>query len=299
MRITRRISIVLIAVLLAALLPGCSSDKNTVAKVNGEKITKTQFDSLFNQAVTSMGGSVEDTATLNQQVLDYLIESAVVAQEAENLGADLSDEAIETSITAIRGDMSADDYAKEIESAGYTMDQVKTSVRDQIAREFLAKKANEDSATATLPEDYALLEHILVTSETTATAVSAQLKEEGADFATLAATYSEDTYSAIAGGSLGWASYSSYVSEFGDAAEKLEVGAISEPIQSDYGWHIIRKVAEEKKGTSLAKLPADMLTDLQNAGVDLALDAYVKKLRDAADIVYVDESLKPTTTETE
>lgn len=296
MRITRRISIVLITVLLAAMLPGCSSNKNTVATVNGEKITKTQFDSLFNQAVTSMGGSVEDTATLNQQVLDYLIESAVVAQEAENLGADLSDEAIETSITAIRGDMSADDYEAEIESAGYTMDQVKTSVRDQIAREFLAKKANEDSATATLPEDYALLEHILVTSETTATAVSAQLKE-GADFATLAATYSEDTYSAIAGGSLGWASYSSYVSEFGDAAEKLEVGAISEPIQSDYGWHIIRKVAEEKKGTSLAKLPADMLTDLQNAGVDLALDAYIQKLRDAADIEYIDESLKPTTTE--
>lgn len=292
MRIIHRISILLIAALLVAMLPGCSA--KGVAKVNGEEITQEQFDSLFNQAVTSMGGSVDDTATVKQQVIDYLIESTVVAQEAKRLGADLSDAAVETSVTALRGEMTAEEYETEIKNAGYTMDQVKTSIRDEIARTFLSAKANEDSATATLPEDYALLEHILVTSDTTATAISQQLKD-GGDFATLAATYSEDTYSAIAGGSLGWAAYSGYVPEFGDAAEALKVGAISEPVESEFGYHIIRKVDEVAKGTKLSELPDAMIADLQNAGADLALDAYVKKLREAAKIEYIDESLKPST----
>jgi parvulin-like peptidyl-prolyl isomerase len=292
MRITRKIPLVLLTALLAAALSGCST--NAVAKVNGEAITQDQFDSLYAQAQTSMGG-IEDTATMQSlriEVLDYLIESAVVRQEAELLGADLSDEAVESRIEELRGDLSAEEYETQLTEAGYTMEQLETSVIDQLAREALSAAASEDTGTVEIPEDYALLEHILVSGEETATVISEQLAS-GADFATLAATYSEDAYSAAYGGSLDWAPYSDYVVEFADAARTLAVGAISAPVESDYGWHIIRKVAEAAAGTLLSEAPQDLQDYFSDTGTDLALAAYIERLRDAAEIEYLDESLKP------
>jgi parvulin-like peptidyl-prolyl isomerase len=83
------------------------------------------------------------------------------------------------------------------------------------------------------------------------------------------------------------------VAEFRDAADALAVGEISQPVQSDFGWHIIRKADEVAAGTAAADLPDDLTLALEASGTDLMLQAYIETLRASAEIEYLDETLKP------
>lgn len=71
---------------------------------------------------------------------------------------------------------------------------------------------------------------------------------------------------------------------------------MSEPVKSDYGWHIIRKAAEMKAGDDVADAPAELQEMLSANGSEIALQEYVAKLREDADIEYIDETLKPAET---
>ncbi|MEL0048169.1 MAG: peptidylprolyl isomerase [Gammaproteobacteria bacterium] len=66
-----------------------------------------------------------------------------------------------------------------------------------------------------------------------------QLLEQGGDFAELAKGYSEDPGSALNGGALGWSTPDQFVAEFAQVMAVTEIGQISEPFQSEFGWHIL------------------------------------------------------------
>ena len=83
-----------------------------------------------------------------------------------------------------------------------------------------------------------LASHILVPSESQAQDLHAQLLE-GADFAEVAREHSEDSSNSDSGGNLGWFGRGQMVGAFEDAAFALDVGALSEPVQTQFGWHII------------------------------------------------------------
>ncbi len=100
------------------------------------------------------------------------------------------------------------------------------------------------TAFVTHQEEEVWARHILVADEATAKDVSAQLAA-GADFATLAAKYSIDTGSKDKGGDLGWFPRGKMVAEFEKAAFSMKVGAISQPIKSTYGYHIIQVLGHE------------------------------------------------------
>ncbi|MRR12279.1 foldase, partial [bacterium] len=139
---------------------------------------------------------------------------------------------------------------------------------------------------------YVLLDHILVADEATAAGLKEQL-DNGADFAELATANSTDPGSASQGGSLGWSPTSAYVTQFAEAADSLEVGEVSDPVQSDFGWHIIRKNDEAVEGAKIDEVPEELKSILSANSGDLALQEYVAKLRADADIEYVDETLAP------
>lgn len=66
-----------------------------------------------------------------------------------------------------------------------------------------------------------------------------QLLQDGGDFAELAKEYSEDPGSALNGGTLGWSTPDQFVPEFAEVMASTEIGQISEPFQSEFGWHIL------------------------------------------------------------
>jgi parvulin-like peptidyl-prolyl isomerase len=280
-------------VALVASLGGCKK-VDAVAKVNGDYITRAEFDRIYKQVVTQMGGEIpeEQAAEYKKQLLDMMIESKLITQEATKLKADLSDKAVTKRIDELRGETDQKAFEEQVTAAGLTMEDLKTSVRDQIAREFITTKASEEASSGTLPETYSLLEHILVADEAKAKDLKAQL-DAGADFATLASANSTDPGSAAQGGSLGWSPTTAYVPEFAAAADALKVGEVSDPVKSDFGWHIIKKVDEMKAGEPIADAPEDLKAMLNANSGELALQEYVKKLREKAKIEYIDKTLAP------
>lgn len=96
--------------------------------------------------------------------------------------------------------------------------------------------------------------HILIKTNVLMTDTQAQTKLDdlrkqilaGADFATLAKQYSEDTDSASQGGDLGWLDPGTTVPAFEQQMAKLQVGQISEPFKSQYGWHILQVLGRRK-----------------------------------------------------
>jgi peptidyl-prolyl cis-trans isomerase C len=96
--------------------------------------------------------------------------------------------------------------------------------------------------------------HILLATRDEAEAARARVTEGGEDFAAVARELSTDQATAANGGALGWFTREEMVAPFAEAAFALEPGAISEPVETEFGWHIIR-VAERD--------PERPLTDLQ------------------------------------
>lgn len=99
--------------------------------------------------------------------------------------------------------------------------------------------------------------HILVADEATAQQVLDKLKA-GEDWNTLALEYSTDTSTSADGGDLGWFTKGKMVKPFEDAAWALGIGEISEPVETDYGFHIIQVLGHEVR-----QLSADELSTAQ------------------------------------
>ena len=126
-----------------------------------------------------------------------------------------------------------------------------TSVPQERARHVLVQPDPEldDQAEATDEQWEAALEE--------ATDVASEVAADDADWFAIAEEHSDDTGSATRGGDLGWydPAQSPYVPEFAAALEDLEVGEISEPVRTDFGYHVIQQTGErESPGQQAAEL---------------------------------------------
>ena len=147
-----------------------------------------------------------------------------------------------------------------------------------------------------------LARHILIKTNALVSDEEAQARleslkrriEGGDDFATLARAYSEDKGSAIDGGKLGWATPGSFVPAFEEAMNKLEIGQISEPFKSEYGWHIVQVLDRRKQDDTLKLLRNRARQLIAERKQEEELRLWLRRIRDEAYVEYLDPRYKPT-----
>jgi peptidyl-prolyl cis-trans isomerase C len=146
------------------------------------------------------------------------------------------------------------------------------------------KKLYDDTVSKLTPEVELHARHILVDDEATAKQICERARK-GEDFVALSKEFSKDPGSAEEGGDLGWFTRDKMVKEFSEAAFKLEPGQISDPVKSQFGWHVIK--LEEKRTKPIP--PFDEVSEqIGNYLQKKAQQSYLLALREKAKISGLD-----------
>lgn len=231
-------------------LPALAQDADTViATVNGQEITVGHMVVLYD-ALPDQYKSLPDDV-LFEGIKEQLIQQTVLAQSVASMG-----KAIELRLDNEERSLKAGVAIDDIIEARVT-DEALQALYD--ARFASAAPAMEFNAS-----------HILVETEESALDLIAQL-EGGADFATLAQEHSTGP-SGPNGGQLGWFGEGAMVAPFEAAVMDMEVEAISAPVQTQFGWHVIRlNETRLLEVPSLDEVRADLLEELQATVVEEAI----------------------------
>ena len=160
-------------------------------------------------------------------------------------------------------------------------------IAGETLEEVLSQALNEDAVKAAYDAQFADAEpskeynasHILVETEEEALAIQADV-DGGADFATVAKEKSTGP-SGPNGGSLGWFGKGAMVPSFEAAVVGLEVGAVSAPVQTQFGWHVI--ILNETRNTSAPELDA-VRVEIEGTLRQAAVTTKIEELREAATI---------------
>ncbi|WP_026558956.1 peptidylprolyl isomerase [Bacillus sp. J37] len=240
-------TLAILAVLIVAAIAVfifLSTRSDVVAKVGSESLTK---DDLYTFFVEQNG----------EAALDTLITKKLINQEVEKEKITVSSKEIDAELQELVDSYGGEEtFEQQLTASGLTQDDIKEDIEVNLKIEKLLEPQieiteeemqtyfdeNKDSFAQT---KQVKASHILVEDEETAKEVQEKL-DNGEDFAELAKEYSTDTASAESGGDLGFFGEGSMVAEFEEAAFSMKVDEISDPVKSDYGYHII-KVTDTKE----------------------------------------------------
>jgi peptidyl-prolyl cis-trans isomerase C len=265
---TWSVSLLAAAALAFSVLPALADDP-VVAKVDGVDIKQSDLDF----AASEVGPRISNYSADDRRrvLLQYVIENELMAAAGDK---DKLDEgaAFESRVKYHQRQALRDAFFD-------------AKIRESVSEDE-AKKVYEERVKQVKPEQELHARHILVATEAEAKDVAARLKK-GEDFATVAKEKSKDVNAQ--GGDLGFFGKGQMVKPFEDAAFALEVGAISEPVQTPFGWHIIK--IEEKRDRQLPSF--DQVKEAIMAQlVQQKAQAIVTGLRDTAKIEILDPTIK-------
>ena len=266
------------ALLFAAAIlagPAWAAPDTVVAKVNGQPITEAELSFAEAEIGSELAGV--PTESRRRVLTEYLIEAHLMADSAEK--ANLAEGAeFEARMKYYRLRALRDAYFEK-------------QVRDSVP-EAEAKTLYEERVKGLPAQEEVRARHILVKTEDEAKKVAAELTG-GADFAETAKKYSQDR-GGQGGGDLGYFSRGQMVKAFDEAAFSLEQGKLSAPVQSEFGWHVIKvedkrnrqpPAFEEVKDQITASLVQNKLQatvlDLRKNGKIEIVDADIKKAIEA------------------
>jgi peptidyl-prolyl cis-trans isomerase C len=255
--------------IMFAGLPVTAEDANPVlAKVNGSEIR--QSDVALAEEELGPSLAQMDPATKKENVLSFLIDMKIVSKAAEDKKVENSEE-----------------FKKRMAftRSRLLMDSLLASEGKAATTDEAMKKVYEDASKQISGEQEVHARHILVETEDEAKAVEEELKK-GADFAELAKKKSKDP-GASDGGDLGFFTKEQMVPEFSTVAFALEPGKISDPVKSQFGWHVIK--VEEKRNRKAPEFD-QVKGQIETYVMRKAQADYVAKLREGAKVERMDQA---------
>jgi peptidyl-prolyl cis-trans isomerase SurA len=266
------------------------------AVVDGKDITRTEVDKFYRTQLNpdAPEPSQDEALSLKLNILDELINNQILLQRAKKLGLEAADGEVEDKFTEFKSPYTEDEFQRQLKSRGYTVDDLRSDIRQQLSiqklinREVVAKITvtdqdvqdfyNQNRAQFNVSEPQYRLAQIVITphkdpglrnrknddatTDAEARRKAAALEQQlntGADFAQVAMDYSEDPASSGSGGDLGYVPESS-LSQSDPALKKavlaLKPGQISEVVVLRDSYRILKLVAKEAPGQRELSDPA-------------------------------------------
>ncbi|KIQ95754.1 Foldase protein prsA precursor [Anoxybacillus thermarum] len=256
-------------------LSACNNGSDVVVETKAGNITK---DELYNEMKERFG----------KDVLRDLVHEKVLSKKFK-----VTDKEIDKEIENLK-EMYGVQYDLAVQQNG------EEAIRNMVKLDLLRQKAAMEDIKVSDEElkkyynEYkpkVKASHILVDDEKTAKEMKAKL-ERGEDFAKLAKEYSKDTGSAQNGGDLGWFGPGKMVEEFEKAAYALNVGEVSDPVKTQFGYHII-KVTDKEEKKSFDEMKEDIEYEVKKSKLDASkVQSKLDELMKEANVDIKDKSLK-------
>ncbi|MGE7772505.1 peptidylprolyl isomerase [Viridibacillus arvi] len=248
-----------------------------VAKINGEKITQSEL----NKELVSQYGT---------DVLSTLITNKVIELEAVKKKITVSDKEIQAELDDLQNSYGGKEaFEAALESNVMTLQDAKDNIKTYLTTTKLIEptiditekelktyfKENKDTFSQ---EEQVQASHILVEDKDTAQEVEKKIKK-GEDFAELASEYSTDTASASNGGNLDYFGKGVMDEGFEKAAFSMKIDEISDPIKTDYGYHIIKVTGKKAaKEATFENSKDDVKTALMNEKINANYSTWLSSL---------------------
>lgn len=294
-----------------------AADVPLAAKVNGVPITQERFKRTVKNYLQQRGvtaGTLKDPKQmkdLKEEALEILITQELLWQDAKKKGVTASEERIDEALAqAAKRYPSREVYLEQLKQSGFTEESYKVelkhrlstnqliqkeiakdvSVSDEEVHEFYVANPKSFTRPETIQARHILIKFDAETDEATKKAAKEQIDKllaeakGGADFAELAKKHSQGP-SAARGGDLGYFGRGRMVPAFESAAFALEPGGISEVVETQFGYHVI-KLEDRKAEQLVAEEDAQdrIRKYLLTAKTQKALQQRVKALREEGSV---------------
>lgn len=262
-------AIAAIAMLAMSGAPVRAQDDPVIARVNGVEIRQSDLTIAEDDLGQNIPPQFADDAKTDYLVA-YLTDMILLAKAAEAKKIPDSKD--------FKGRLAFARNKILMETLLHT--EAKAAVTEKALREVYA-----DAAKQMASEQEVRARHILVATENEAKALLAEIKK-GTDFAELAKLKSKDPGAASGGGDLGYFAKDQMVPEFAEVAFKLDKGQLSDPVKTQFGWHIIK--VEDKRAKPMPEFEK-VKDQVETFVMRKAQGDYITKLRTGAKIERLDK----------
>jgi len=211
-----------------------------------------------------------DYEEVDRQIVDQLIENKILRSQARRYKIKVEKSEVEEAVNVIIEQNNGIENVEKVlaDLYGLSIDQFKKLIELQILRENVNEQLiSRVEASHILIRVEDPTEEKIAAAKTKILEIDQKLKD-GMNFAEAAKEYSEDAGSASEGGKLGSFARGEMVTEFSDMAFKTKIGEVSEPVLTEFGWHLIKV---EGKSGNIDKAFGDWISDLKDASLTLKL----------------------------
>tara|TARA_Y100000310_G_scaffold105664_2_gene104152 strand:- start:4090 stop:5655 length:1566 start_codon:yes stop_codon:yes gene_type:complete len=278
------------------ILGGMFGSDTVIARVDGLTITESELVTKYALVPSLFRPGVTPFILLNQSIIE-----AMLYREATREGYVTSNDELETHFQNLLAQLGTDEegYTTQLEAANLTKEKIYDVYRQRLTigkflnATIMAASTVSDQEIASFydentdqfnTDEQVRAAHILVATEEDALTVLEEINN-GVDFGQLAQTYSLDTGSGSRGGDLGYFSREDMVAEFSTLAFSMGVGDVSQPVQTQFGYHIIYVLDTKDAGLpSLPEVEATIREVLLAEKQQVGLGTYISGLYMEADI---------------